>query len=153
MRIVVPKPLEGSFNPLRKISDLVKSQVLHMREVEKRLPLHEQTGQNVEEITTEAEASEYIRKITEKLHGSDKGKVLEPSEDAFKEGRPLTDFLKSHVQHFRAVEKKLPARQQTGADIKAIQSEAQAADYITRVTAMLHGKRDPRPTSSGERRS
>jgi hypothetical protein len=67
-RIRVPKPPPGSLNKDRRISDLLKSQLKHIHEVEKQLPQHHRTGTDIDAIRTEGEAAVYIRKITAILH-------------------------------------------------------------------------------------
>ena len=70
-RIVkVPKPSSQSFNmhrPLAKNALLV-NQVAHFKELEKELAPEHHTGIHVDDIKTEAQAAEYIRKMTVKLH-------------------------------------------------------------------------------------
>lgn len=53
--------------------------------------------------------------------------------------RPLVKntLLHSQVRHFRAVEKARPALQ-SGVDFESIQTERQAAEYIRKMTALLH---------------
>jgi hypothetical protein len=68
--IRVPKPPRSSYQPHRPLSKntLLLNQVKHFREVEKGLPPEHQSGMAHEEIATEGQAAEYIRRITEKLH-------------------------------------------------------------------------------------
>src|SRR5579859_511053 len=67
-KISVPKPATGSMNKNRPLSDLLRSQVQQMREVEKRLPHFHQTHTNVDEIRSEGQAAAYIRRVTSELH-------------------------------------------------------------------------------------
>jgi hypothetical protein len=46
--------------------------------------------------------------------------------------------LQNQVNHFREVEKTLPPEQQTGMDFKEITTEAHAAEYVRKMTAILH---------------
>ncbi len=70
-RIVkVPKPSAKSFNmhrPLEK-NALLMTQVKHFKEVEKDLPPEKHTGIALHEIRTEAQAAEYIKRMTTRLH-------------------------------------------------------------------------------------
>jgi hypothetical protein len=68
--IRVPKPAKSSYNTNRPLSKntLLQNQVNHFREVEKTLPPEQQTGMDFKEITTEAHAAEYVRKMTAILH-------------------------------------------------------------------------------------
>jgi hypothetical protein len=139
-RILVPKPVKGSFNKERPASDLLKSQVKHLRELEKILPHRMQSGRNVNEIKTEGDASHYIKTITGKLLPSGTVKVPRPAPGSFHKHRPVSDLLKRQIEHFREAERQLPAEQQTGVDIKSIRLEHEAAAYIGKVTAALQGQ-------------
>lgn len=69
--IRVPKPnRKQSYQPHRLLGKnvLLQNQVKHFKELEKDLPAQHQTGIRHEEIRTEAEAAQYIRRMTEKLH-------------------------------------------------------------------------------------
>jgi hypothetical protein len=69
--IKVPKPPRSSFNMNRLLSKntLLENQVRHFKELEAKLPAELQTGIAHEAIQTEAQASEYIQKMTAILHG------------------------------------------------------------------------------------
>lgn len=71
--IKLPKPAAGSMNKNRPVSGLLKAQVMHLREAEKKLPAHEQSGIDPETIKTEGEAAEYLRKVTARLHPQSSG--------------------------------------------------------------------------------
>jgi hypothetical protein len=66
----VPKPASGSFNKERPLKGnaLLKNQVDHFHELEKRLLADLQTGIQYETVSTEGQAAEYIRKMTTILH-------------------------------------------------------------------------------------
>src|SRR5690349_17938035 len=68
--IAVPRPALSSYDPSRPLdkNQLIKSQVHHFHEVDKHLPDEYRTGISPHQIQTEGEASEYIRKVTERLH-------------------------------------------------------------------------------------
>jgi|SRR6185312_7995925 len=139
MKIAVPKPPKSAFNPERPISDLVRWQLRHMHEAEKRLPAHERTGQAIEAIKTEGEASAYLREMTDKLHGPYKVRVPKPPAAAFNQHRKISDLIRGQVEHFHEAELRLPQQLRTGADVKSIKTEHQAASYIAKMTAILHG--------------
>jgi hypothetical protein len=143
-KIFVPKPAKGSFNKERLASDLLKSQVKHFHELEKNLPHRLQTGRNVEEIRTEGEASDYVKTVTGRLHPRGKIKAPRPAHGSFHKHRRLSDLLKRQIEHFREAERYLPVNQQTGIDISSIRLEHEAAAYIGRVTAALHGQKSPK---------
>ena len=47
-------------------------------------------------------------------------------------------LLQNQVNHFRGLEKALPADQQTGHDPQKIRTEGEAAEYLRKMTALLH---------------
>jgi hypothetical protein len=77
--IPVPKPSHRAYNPDRPLSGntLVQAQVMHFQEADKQLPPELQTGVEIKSITTEGQAADYIRKVTEAIHksGGRTGKV------------------------------------------------------------------------------
>lgn len=66
--IRVPVPAKNSFNPDRPVSGLLKAQILHLQDAEKRLPLDLRSNIYINAIETEGEAAEYIRQVTEAVH-------------------------------------------------------------------------------------
>ena len=77
--VPVPKPSRNAYQPQRPLSRnaLVQAQVKHFAEAERNLPPELKTGIDIASITTEGEASIYIRKVTEAIHkcGGRAGKV------------------------------------------------------------------------------
>lgn len=71
--IKVPKPPQSAFNKHRPVSALLKNQMVHLQEAEFRLPARQQTNIYINRIRTEGEASEYIRKVTARLHAESAG--------------------------------------------------------------------------------
>jgi hypothetical protein len=69
-RIRVPKPARSSYNPNRPLAKntLLLHQVKHFRELEKNLPPEQQTGMAFDSIQTEAQAGEYIQKLTANMY-------------------------------------------------------------------------------------
>jgi hypothetical protein len=137
-KIAVPRPAKGSFNKERRASDLLKAQVKHLYEVEKQLPHQHRTGHNVEAITTEGQASEYIRRVTARLHLRGKIKVPRSAPGSFHKHRPISDLLKSQIEHLKEAEMKLRPETRTGVDINSIKTEEEAGLYIRKITAILH---------------
>jgi phospholipase C len=66
--VQVPVPSLSSMNPDRPISGLISDQIVHLHKAELTLPPDQQTGIDVHAITTEREASDYIRQVTDRLH-------------------------------------------------------------------------------------
>jgi ArsR family metal-binding transcriptional regulator len=54
----------------RPVNALLKSQILHLHEAERRLPVRHHTDIYINAIKTEGEAAEYIRTVTEAIHGA-----------------------------------------------------------------------------------
>jgi hypothetical protein len=68
--ILVPKPSKTSYNPNRLLekNTLLLNQLKHFREAEKKLPAEKQTGIEISSLKTEAQAADYLRKVTAILH-------------------------------------------------------------------------------------
>jgi len=75
--VPVPKPHPSAYNPDRKISDLVRNQVLHLSVAERHLHPKHQSPIDVYSIETERQASEYIHHLTKKFH--ERAKELKPT--------------------------------------------------------------------------
>ena len=148
VKIFVPKPAKGSFNPDRPASDLLKSQLKHLAAVEQKLPHRLRSGHNVEHYKTEGEASAYIAQVTARLHLRGAIKVPRPAPGSFHPHRPMSDLLRSQVEHFRAVEMTLPPGERTNIDVAAIATEHEAAAYVAQVTRRLHGETSDLPDQS-----
>ena len=70
MTIRIPIPLQSAINKDRPVSSLLKTQILHLHEAERRLPLRHHTDIYINAIKTEGEAAEYIRRVTEAIHAA-----------------------------------------------------------------------------------
>jgi hypothetical protein len=67
--IHVPRPdPESAANQGRPVNALLKAQILHLHEAERRLPPRHHTDIYINAIKTEGEAAEYIRRVTEAIH-------------------------------------------------------------------------------------
>src|SRR5690242_19982761 len=66
--IHVPRPPKSALDPNRPVNALLKTQIEHLYQAEKRLPLRYHTDTYVNAIRTEGEAANYIRKVTEAIH-------------------------------------------------------------------------------------
>jgi hypothetical protein len=65
--IHVPRP-QNAADPNRPVSSLLRAQMEHLYEAEKRLPHQYKSQIYINAIQTEGEAAEYIRKVTEAIH-------------------------------------------------------------------------------------
>jgi len=68
--IHVGRPPQSAYDPDRPISSLLRTQIEHLYEAEKRLPSRYQTAVYVNAIKTEGEAANYIREVTEAIHSA-----------------------------------------------------------------------------------
>ena len=60
---------KAAYNPDLPISSLIRTQLLHLHTAENlALPPKSRTGVNINHLLTERQASEYIRKVTARLH-------------------------------------------------------------------------------------
>ena len=60
---------KAAYNDQRPISGLVRTQLLHLHQAENlSLPPGRRTGININDLHTERQASEYIRRVTALLH-------------------------------------------------------------------------------------
>jgi hypothetical protein len=66
--IKVPKPSQSAFDKNRPVSALLRNQILHLQEVERKFPPSRHSGIYINEIKTEGEAADYIRRVTAQLH-------------------------------------------------------------------------------------
>ena len=65
--ILVPGPPKEAFNKNRRISDLIRAQVNHLKHIEYKLPANVRQGIPHHEITTEDDAARYIAPMTRLL--------------------------------------------------------------------------------------
>jgi hypothetical protein len=81
-------------------------------------------------------------------------KVPKPARSSYNPNRPLdkNTLLENQVKHFKELEAKLPAAEQTGTPLTAIQTEAQASAYVQKMTTILHsrGGVDPQKVKRAE---
>ena len=66
--VKVPRPHKPRYEPDRPITDLVRNQLLHLSLAQRSLPKQHHAPMDVYSIETEAQASEFIRHVTSKLH-------------------------------------------------------------------------------------
>jgi hypothetical protein len=76
-------------------------------------------------------------------------RIPKPSRSSFNMERPLAknSLLQNQVKHLLELEKTFPPEKQTGTDPKSITTEGRAAEYIRRMTNILH----PQTAKSGGR--
>lgn len=64
-------------------------------------------------------------------------RVGAPPKTAFNQDRPISDLIRSQVEHLKHVEERLTAKQRRTIPTGAIKTEAEAARYIAAMTAVL----------------
>jgi hypothetical protein len=70
MLIKVPRPPKSAFDPSRPVNALLKNQIEHLYDAERKLPLRYRSQIYINAIKTEGEAAEYIRAVTEAIHAA-----------------------------------------------------------------------------------
>jgi hypothetical protein len=68
LTVEVPEIEETAYDHDRPISSLIRTQLQHLQAAEHLLPKKDHTHININRLHTEREASEYIQKVTSKLH-------------------------------------------------------------------------------------
>jgi hypothetical protein len=86
--ILVPRPPKEAFNKNRRVSDLIRAQVNHLKHVEFKLPAHQRHAIPQHPITTEDEAARYIASMTRMLRTSG-GPVAAPAATSVKQPTPI----------------------------------------------------------------
>jgi hypothetical protein len=66
--IKVPRPPQSAYDPNRPVSALLKMQMEHLHEAERRLPSRYRSEIYINAVKTEGEAANYIRAVTEAIH-------------------------------------------------------------------------------------
>jgi hypothetical protein len=75
MKVIdVPEVEREAYNPDRPISGLIQMQLVHLSAAEQMLPSGQRTGINITTLHTEAQAANYIGKVTPLLHRAAKAK-------------------------------------------------------------------------------
>jgi hypothetical protein len=69
-KIILPPLPKDAGDQDRPVNALLKSQILHLHEAERRLPMRHRSDIYINAIKTEGEAAEYIRAVTEAIHNA-----------------------------------------------------------------------------------
>jgi hypothetical protein len=64
--------------------------------------------------------------------------VPEVEKEAYNPNRQISGLIQMQLIHLSTAERMLPTKQRTGINIATLHTEGQAADYIGKVTALLH---------------
>ncbi len=139
--------------PLAKL----KKQMLELHAIERHLPHDLRTDVDVTLLRTSSHLSSYISKMKRTLRDVNVVHVPRPSPNSLNKDRPLSSLLKNQVEHFQELENKLPALEKTALPTSSIRTEGEAAQYIRKMTAKLHGHRvidipKPAPGSANKHR-
>jgi hypothetical protein len=76
--IQVPAPPKEAFNKHRRISDLIKAQIAHLKHVEEKLSAAERVGLPRHAIVTENDAAQYIAAMTRLMRGEAAASAADP---------------------------------------------------------------------------
>ncbi len=76
--------------------------------------------------------------------------VPEVEPEAYDHDRPISGLIQMQLIHLSAAERGFPPAKRTGINIAMLHTERQAADYIQRVTAMLHPLGKPKKARAQE---
>ena len=87
--IRVPRPPKSAMNPDRPASGLLKWQLRHLHAAQRNLPHRYQTDIYVKAITTEGEAAEFIRQVTEAIHQAHEAAARRRAKAAVRHRRAL----------------------------------------------------------------
>jgi hypothetical protein len=125
----------------------LKKKMEELHAVEKHLPHVFRTGTDISSLRTEPKVTGYIKKMKRALKGVTIVNIPRPPAKSLNKDRPLSSLVRNQVEHFKKMEEDL-APSERPVDAGAIRTEGQAAHYIKKVTAKLHGHRQvdiPRP--------
>ena len=64
--------------------------------------------------------------------------VPQVEKEAYNPDRPISGLIQMQLIHLSTAEQTLPPKQRTGINIATLHTEGQAAEYIQKVTTMLH---------------
>jgi hypothetical protein len=67
-------------------------------------------------------------------------KVVRPHPKPYNPDRQITDLVRNQILHLSLAERHLPLGRRTGIDVYSIETERQASEYISQITARLHAK-------------
>lgn len=87
--IHVPKPPQSAMDADRPVNALLKAQIEHLYEAEKRLPSRYQSEIYVNAIKTEQQAANYIRAVTEAIQAAHADAAAQRAKAAPGRKRPL----------------------------------------------------------------
>lgn len=111
--IRVPKPPASAVNPMRPVNALLISQIMHLQEAERRLPVKYHTDIYVHAIKTEGEAAEYIRAVTEAIHEAHADAAARRTKKIAAR-RPVFEIAAAAESRVRRALKKAPKKKSTG---------------------------------------
>jgi cell envelope opacity-associated protein A len=64
--------------------------------------------------------------------------VPKVEKEAYSPDRPISGLIQMQLVHLSAAEQTLPPKQRTGVNIATLHTERQAAEYIGKITPLLH---------------
>ena len=135
----------------------LREQMNELHSIERHLP-HELRSQiDVTSLRTSSHISNYIKKMKKTLRDVNVVHVPRPAPGSLDKERPLSSLLKNQVEHFERLENELSGHEKTAHAASSIRTEGEAAHFIKKMTAELHGHRvidlpKPAPGSANKHR-
>jgi hypothetical protein len=111
--IRVPAPPKEAFNKHRRVSDLIRKQVHHLKHIEQKLPEHLRAQIPQHHVVTEEDAARYIGPMTRLLLSGKQAApavVAKPKQPAKQESRGLTLAAAGEPKRESSARKSKPAK-------------------------------------------
>jgi hypothetical protein len=111
--IRVPPPPKEAFNKHRRVSDLIRKQVHHLKHLEQKLPEHLRAEIPQHHVVTEEDAARYIGPMTQLLLSSKQATptlVAKPKQPAEPKSRGLTLAAAEEPKQESSARKSKPAK-------------------------------------------
>jgi hypothetical protein len=111
--IRVPAPPKEAFNKHRRVSDLIRKQVHHLKHLEQKLPEHLRAELPQHHVVTEEDAARYIGPMTQLLLSSKQATpalVAKPKQPAKPKSRGLTLAAAEEPKRESSAPKSKPAK-------------------------------------------
>jgi hypothetical protein len=154
MLIRVGAPPKTAFNQNRPISDLIRSQVEHLKHVEERLTPEERRALPAEEIKTEAQAARYIAAMTTVLQSgawAEAAVEIAPKVESIR--RPSKKAVKKHSKQPPAAGSKLALAASSSIDKKTAKKSKKIAARATKATPKTKKKTSGRATKKAAKKT
>lgn len=129
----------------------LKQRMTELHAIERHLPHELRTRVDVTSLRTSSHVSSYIKKMKRTLRDVNVVHVPQPARAALNKDRPLSSLLRNQVEHFQRLNNELFQQEKSAVPASPVQTEGEAALYMKKMTAKLHGHRVidiPKPAPS-----